>query len=107
MQFGVHAPGLFWIFEGSCCIGLLLPDAVFCLVSRDVGAEMAQKWDACARDAIRKRLLLDVCSNYLSRNASVDGPGEGCSLPAEIFPTLFSFKLFMFGDTKEVKYKTK
>ena len=61
--------------------------------------------DACARGLIRKRLLPDVCSYYVSSNMC------GSERPARRLPRLachlFSFKFSELSDSEEVKYRNK
>ena len=99
-------------FVGSCCIDHLLSDALVCLVSRDTVVEVARLgWggaDAYASGLICRRILPDICSCCVCRNASVTVPR---CLPRPAYH-LFSFKLLGLAMLKKLNtemrvYRTK
>ena len=65
---------------------------------------------ACALELIRRRLLLDVCSCCVSRNASVSVARRRLvvACPSPVFK-LFGFcnteEILGFSDSEEVKYR--
>ena len=84
---------------------IIPPNALVGLVFEDTRVDFGSVGDACACELMRRRLLPDVCSYCVYRNASVSVTRSGLIVARVTSPTTFFSRTFGFSDTEEVKYR--